>query len=112
GGAWNFDVPDRGYTTYTTPYLGLHQVLRPDGLYRSQQRFGMYRWHVPDPIRFTQRVRATVQALGIGPGHGNGLPIRYRQNPDDIATTAFVYLDRPAPPDPSPAPDIVDLEVD
>jgi len=28
GGAWNFDVPGQGYTTYSTPYLGLHQVLR------------------------------------------------------------------------------------
>ena len=52
GGAWNFDVPGQGYTAFTTPYLGLHQVLRPDGLYHSQQRFGMYRWHVLDPIHF------------------------------------------------------------
>ena len=52
GGAWNFDVPGRGYTEYTTPYLGMPQVIRPDGLYQSQQRFGMYRWHVPDPIHF------------------------------------------------------------
>jgi hypothetical protein len=51
----------RGYTSYTTPYLGLHQIIRPDGLYESQQRFGMYRWHVPDPIRF---------ASGLRPGAG------------------------------------------
>ena len=112
GGAWNFDVPDRGYTTYTTPYLGLHQILRPDGLYASQQRFGMYRWHLPDPIRFEHRARVTVQALGIGPGHGNGLPIRYRQNPDDIATTAFVYLDMPGRAGVPPTPDVIALEVD
>lgn len=31
GGAWNFDVPGQGYTTYTTPWLGLHQIIRPDG---------------------------------------------------------------------------------
>lgn len=49
GGAWNFDVPGTGYTAYSTPYLGLPQVIRPDGLYLSQQRFGMYRWHVLDP---------------------------------------------------------------
>jgi len=28
------------------------QVIRPDGLYESQQRFGLYRWHIMDPIRF------------------------------------------------------------
>jgi len=32
-------------TPSSTHYLGLHQVVRPDGLYSSQQCFGMYRWH-------------------------------------------------------------------
>jgi hypothetical protein len=40
GGAWSFDIPGTGYSTYATPYLGLPQVLRPDGLYRSQNRQG------------------------------------------------------------------------
>jgi hypothetical protein len=30
------------YITYTTPYMGMHQMIRPDGLYQSQQRLGMY----------------------------------------------------------------------
>ena len=47
------------------PYLGLPQVLRPDGLYQSQQRFGMYRWHLPDPVRFSTDLRVTIQALGV-----------------------------------------------
>ena len=63
GGAYDWDV-DGQYVTYTTPFLGMHQVLRPDGLYRSQMRFGMYRWHIPDPIRFESRLRVTLQALG------------------------------------------------
>ena len=81
GGAWNFDVPGQGYTAYSTPFLGLHQILRPDGLYRSQQRFGMYRWHVLDPIRFER----DVQALGW---RGGG---RYLPRQDDIASTCFWY---------------------
>jgi len=89
GGAWNFDVPGHGYTPYSTPYLGLPQVLRPDGLYRSQQRFGMYRWHLPDPIRFESDIRMTVQALGWRPDG------RYLQLADDIASTAFWYGDSP-----------------
>jgi hypothetical protein len=64
GGAWNFEHPKGEYGTYSTPYLGLPQVIRPDGLYRSQQRFGMYRWHVQDPIRFRDDLRVTIQALG------------------------------------------------
>ena len=59
-GAYNFDPgileKDRpggsAYTEFTTPYAGLPQVIRPDGVYRSQTRFGLYRWHIMDPIRF------------------------------------------------------------
>jgi hypothetical protein len=89
GGAWNFDVPGQGYAPYSGPYLGLPQVLRPDGLYESQQRFGMYRWHVPDPIHFRSDLRVELQALGWQSG-GRYLPLR-----DDIASTALFYLDRP-----------------
>lgn len=99
GGAWNFDVPGQGYTPFSTPFLGLPQVLRPDGLYRSQQRFGMYRWHVMDPIRFESDLRVTIQALGWRSGR------RYLPLQDDIASTAFYYLRqtsslRPALPGP------------
>lgn len=110
GGAWNFDVPGAGYTPYTTAFLGLNQIQRPDGLYASQQRFGMYRWHILDPIRFTEHLRVTVQALGIGPGLGNGLQVRYRQNQDDVASTALAYLDRPAGLD-HQAPDLLEMEI-
>src|SRR3712207_8972119 len=54
-GSYNFDPSERhneGYVEFTTPYAGLPQVIRPDGGYRSQTRFGMYRWHISDPIRF------------------------------------------------------------
>jgi hypothetical protein len=85
GGAWGFEVPRLGYVSYTTAFLGLPQVLRPDGLHRSQQRFGMYRWHLPDPIRFDADIRVTVQALGWRSG-GRYLPLH-----DDIASTAWWY---------------------
>jgi hypothetical protein len=104
GGAWNFDVPGHGYTAYTTPYLGLHQILRPDGCYRSQQRFGMYRWHLPDPIRFEHALRVDVQALGWRSGR------RYLPLQDDIASVAWFYLDRTSTARP-PAPDADHLEV-
>ena len=82
-------IPGTGYSTYTTPYLGLPQVLRPDGLYSSQQRFGMYRWHLPDPVRFSTDLRVTVQALGWRSG-GRYLPLH-----DDIASTALWYQRHP-----------------
>jgi hypothetical protein len=90
GGAWNFDVPGRGYTEYCTPYLGMPQVIRPDGLYQSQQRFGLYRWHVLDAIHFASDLRIEIQALGWQSGG------RFLQLHDDIASTALFYLDRPS----------------
>jgi hypothetical protein len=105
GGAWNFDVPGQGYTAYSTPFLGLHQIIRPDGLYRSQQRFGMYRWHLLDPIHFHADLRVDIQALGwMSRG-------RYRPLHDDIASTAVFYLDRPSAPGRPMLPSADDLEV-
>ena len=40
-GSYNFENPvTHQYQEFTTPYSGLPQVQRPDGLYQSQQRFG------------------------------------------------------------------------
>jgi hypothetical protein len=89
GGAWNFEHPRGEYGVYSTPFLGLPQVLRPDGLYRSQLRFGMYRWHIMDPIRFHEDLRVTIQALGWRSG-GRYLPLQ-----DDIASTSFWYQTEP-----------------
>ena len=89
GGAWNFDMPGGGYTPYGAPYCGLCQVIRPDGQYVSQQRFGMYRWHLPDPVYFDSDIRVTVQALGVRGGN-RFLPLR-----DDVTSTAFFYQAEP-----------------
>ncbi|MEM6313649.1 MAG: DUF2961 domain-containing protein, partial [Planctomycetota bacterium] len=95
-GSYNFENKDRReYQPYTTLYAGLPQVIRPDGLYNAQQRFGMYRWHIPDPIRFRQRIRVTCQALGWRPD-GRYLPLQ-----DDIASTAFWYQTLPTAPFPN-----------
>jgi hypothetical protein len=96
GGAWNFEHPRGAYGAYSTPYLGLPQVIIPDGLYQTQQRFGMYRWHIPDPIRFTQDLRVTIQALGWrAPLEGKG---RYLPRQDDVASTALWYQAEPHAP--------------
>ncbi len=98
GGAWNFEHPQGEYGVYSTPYLGLPQVIKPDGLYRSQQRFGMYRWHIRDPIRFKEDLRVTIQALGWR----SRLEDKQRYLPlqDDIASTAFWYQAEPHAPSP------------
>ena len=77
------------YTPFSTPYSGLSHVLRPDGAYRSQTRFGLYRWHITDPIHFKHDLRVTIQALGWRSG-GRYLPLQ-----DDISSVAFWYQDKP-----------------
>jgi hypothetical protein len=84
-----------GYVEFTTPYSGLPQVIRPDGRYQSQMRFGMYRWHILDPIRFEDEIRVTVQALGWR-GDKRYLPLQ-----DDIASVAYWYQALPAAPFPA-----------
>ncbi|MEC7868612.1 MAG: glycoside hydrolase family 172 protein, partial [Candidatus Poribacteria bacterium] len=101
-GSYNFDVD--GYREFTTPYAGLPQVIRPDGVYQSQQRFGMYRWHIMDPIRFDQNLRITIQALGWRSG-GRYLPLQ-----DDISSVAYWYQTLPSAPFPE-LPDRDQLEV-
>lgn len=108
GGAWGFVQPEGQYGIFTTPFLGLPQVIAPDGLFQSQQRFGMYRWHVMDPVRFEQDLRVTIQALGWrAPREGQP---RYLPLQDDIASTAFWYQAEPHAPFPD-LPDLNDLEV-
>ncbi len=104
-GSYNFENSEtKQYQEFTTPYAGLHQVLRPDGVYRSQQRFGLYRWHITDPIRFQQDLRVTIQALGWR-SYGRYLPLQ-----DDIASVAYWYQTLPAAPL-APLPDRDHLEV-
>ena len=104
-GSYDFEDPknhDR-YLPFTTPYTGL-QVVEPNRLYRSQFRFGMYRWHITDPIHFDSRLRVTIQALGWREG-GRYLPLQ-----DDIASVAYWYQTLPAVKFP-PLPDKDALEV-
>jgi len=88
GGAWNFEHPAGQYGVFSSPFSGMPQVIKPDGLYQSQQRFGLYRWHIMDPIRFQENLRVTIQALGWR--KEGYLPLK-----DDIASTVFWYQSEP-----------------
>jgi hypothetical protein len=104
GGAWNFELPQGQYGTFSSPYSGLPQYLRSESMYQSQQRFGMYRWHITDPIRFQHDLRVTIQALGWR-SEGRYLPLQ-----DDLASTAWWYQTEPHAPFPA-LPDRNGLEV-
>lgn len=81
-GSYNFDRGGK-YIEFSTPYAGLHQVIRPDGTYRANQRFGMYRWHITDPIRFEKDLKVTIQDLGWRADR------RYLAQRSDISSVAF-----------------------
>jgi hypothetical protein len=89
-GSYDFENQEKKqYEEFTSPYSGLVQVIKPDGLYQSQQRFGLYRWHIVDPVRFDSDLRVTIQALGWRNG-GKYLPLT-----DDISSVAYWYQTEP-----------------
>ena len=89
-GSYNFENRDtKLYQTFSTPYSGLAQVLPPDLIYLPGQRFGLYRWHIVDPIRFTNDLKVTIQALGWQSER------RYLPLEDDIASVAYWYQTEP-----------------
>ena len=88
-------VETRRYQPFSTPYTGLAQVLPPDQCYQPGQRFGLYRWHIADPVRFQKDLRVTIQALGWQKG-GKYLPLE-----DDISSVAFWYQQEPHTPFPA-----------
>lgn len=96
-GSYDFDsdqrMPDgkisREYTEFSTPYTGLPQVIRGDGHYGVMQRFGLYRWHITDPIRFEKGLTVTIQDLGWSTGG------RYLVQKSDISSVVFWYQQDP-----------------
>jgi hypothetical protein len=87
-GSYNFDRNGQ-YQEFCTPYSGLHQVIRGNGAYNASQRFGLYRWHIADPIRFEKDLKVTIQDLGWRQGG------RYLPQKSDIASVVFWYQTEP-----------------
>ena len=92
------------YTEFCSPYSGLPQIIRGDGHYNVMQRFGMYRWHISDPIRFEKDLKVTIQDLGWQSG-GRYLPLQ-----DNISSVAYWYQMEPHTPFPK-LPSKQELEI-
>jgi len=86
GGAWGFRGLDLREEAYSTPFLGLPLVRHAP---TEVPKYGLYRWHIMDPIRFQKALRVTIQALGWWP---NG---KFQALTDDIASTAYWYQREP-----------------
>lgn len=98
GGAWAFQ--DRLTTTgkpqvstFCSPYLGYPQRITEDAsqwspyAWPSVPQHGLYRWHVPDPVYFAERLKVTVQQIGH-----DGERLFERQ--DDVCSVAYWYQDQ------------------
>lgn len=85
GGGWSFRSG-----TYEGPFFGhpLEEVGNTSRIPDQYDRSSFYRWHIPDPIRFTEELRAEVQQIGHNIG---GIFERC----DDISSVAYWYQEEP-----------------
>ncbi|UNX53748.1 DUF2961 domain-containing protein [Georgenia sp. TF02-10] len=108
GGAWAFQdalraEPAPQVLTFSAPYCGYPQYQRRDTTRASgfvpdaPPMHGLYRWHVPDPVYFDERLRVTVQQIGAW-DHG------LFERSDDVSTVAYWYQEGPAAPFPELPP--------
>ena len=95
GGAWGFvERPGKAEQTYNSPFLGHPYLNHPancrgngfDDVFIPERSF--YRWHIPDPIRFKEEIKITVQQIGLTE---NGLYERQ----DDYCSVAYWYQNEP-----------------
>ena len=102
GGAWSFGGyrNEKGYMqekNYCTPFLGYPFYSCEDTFHAEYfQRDippmrSFYRWHMPDPVLFTDDLKVTVQQIGSGPRGPYGLFERQ----DDYSSVAYWYQSEP-----------------
>jgi len=99
GGAWSYggETDEHGYMlekTYCTPFAGYPLYSRDDTFHSDYfnrdvpPMRAFYRWHIPDPVIFTEDLRVELQQIGSGP---KGLFERQ----DDLTSVAYWYQSLP-----------------
>ena len=84
--AFGNDIILNKYQTFSGLYVGMHAITGNDRSrqYNGQQRFLLYRWHIPDPVYFDESFRMVMDNLGW-------TGARY----DDYTTVAYYYMEKP-----------------
>ena len=100
GGAWCFcptsEYSDKRVTIYSTPFMGYHYNSILDKFEKSNYPMhGMYRWHVLDPIRFSKKIKVSLQQIG-----GRNAIKNYFERSDDVSSVAYWYQVEPHNPFP------------
>jgi hypothetical protein len=99
GGAWAFQdalraQPEPRPIPFSAPYFGYPHCASTDRTAASPfatampPTHGLYRWHLPDPVVFTSRLRVTVQQIGAW-DHG------LFERSDDICSVGYWYQTGP-----------------
>ncbi|MBW1884316.1 MAG: DUF2961 domain-containing protein [Deltaproteobacteria bacterium] len=111
-----------GMGAHQVPLQGVGQELTEPGTGRPMPDFvSFYRWHLPDPIVFRERIRVTLQQIGAVPVPASQPALRQRidregriagagwtdlgdgpfeafgicERQDDVCATAYLYLREP-----------------
>ncbi|MCZ6734251.1 MAG: DUF2961 domain-containing protein [Planctomycetota bacterium] len=95
GGAWAFAGIEPGNqlpAPFSGPFLGYPQArcIAATRHGRSGPMHGLYRWHIPDPVRFKRDLRISIQALGWQANDA------FQPLADDIASVAYWYQTPPS----------------
>lgn len=89
-GAYGWDVGGKT-TGYSTAYAGLHQIIEPGTNDKpGYKSYGMYRWHIKDPIRFSKSLKVTIQELGWKVAGQT-----YTATHSEVSSVAFWYQAEP-----------------
>jgi hypothetical protein len=127
-----------GMGAHQTPVQGVTHDLRDPDAGRPMPDFvGFYRWHLPDPIVFRDRIRVTLQQIGAVPVPRGRTDLResidaegrvagggwteldgpaleafgIAERRDDVCATAYLYAREPWPvPAVDPAAALADIE--
>ncbi|MHA4811880.1 glycoside hydrolase family 172 protein [Flavitalea flava] len=104
-GFYQMEIPDKkqagmvmtDYVEFSTPYSGLPQILSGKGKEPNSlvHRYGLYRWHIADPIHFKKGIKVTIQPSGW-----NKASSTQPMPGNDIASTVFWYQLGPHTPYP------------
>lgn len=104
GGAWAFHTHVNGEVkeqTFNTMFLGYPFYSGQDDTFPEPvfgddavPMHGFYRWHFPDPIVFHDKIKVTIQQIGL---RNHGL----WERSDDVCSVAYWYQKEPHSPFPS-----------
>gem|GEM_PF-620900 len=79
-GAWGFGE------TFCAPFTGYPLWKKEPG---QIPKHALYRWHVPDPVRFRKNLKVTIQGLGWWPN------AKYQPLNDELCSVAYWYQTEP-----------------